>query len=49
MKVVQHWHRLPSEVMVSPVLKVFRTQLGMALGNLLYVTLSRSPCQPQLF
>lgn len=49
MKVVEHWHRLLSEVMVSPALEIFRTQLDIALGNKLHVALNRGLCQPQPF
>ncbi|KFV49786.1 hypothetical protein N341_01347, partial [Tyto alba] len=34
-KRVKHWHRLPREVLESPSLEIFKTQLSMALGNLI--------------
>ncbi|KFQ29981.1 hypothetical protein N332_13608, partial [Mesitornis unicolor] len=33
-RVVRHWHRLPSEVVDAPSLKVFKARLDRALGNL---------------
>ena len=38
-QVVEHWHRLPREVMESPSLEMLKTQLDTALNNLLYLTL----------
>ncbi|KAK4824134.1 hypothetical protein QYF61_010757 [Mycteria americana] len=34
MKTVKHWKRLPREVVQSPSLEVFKTQLDEALSNL---------------
>ncbi|KFQ26481.1 hypothetical protein N332_02684, partial [Mesitornis unicolor] len=33
-RVVRHWHRLPSEVVDAPSLEVFKARLDRALGNL---------------
>lgn len=35
METVKHWKRLPREAVQSPSMKVFKTQLDEALGNLL--------------
>lgn len=35
----EHWHRLPTEVVESPSLGVFRSHLDTVLGNQLLVTL----------
>lgn len=35
----EHWHRLTKEVVESPSLQIFKTQLVMVLGNLQYLTL----------
>jgi len=32
-RVAEYWHRLPREVVESPSLEIFRSHLGMALGN----------------
>lgn len=37
--VVEHWNRLPQEVMESLSLEIFKTHLDMVLGNLLSLTL----------
>lgn len=37
--VVEHWNRFPIEVMESPSLEIFTTQLDMVLGNLSSLTL----------
>ncbi|KFZ68892.1 hypothetical protein N338_08174, partial [Podiceps cristatus] len=34
MRVVKHWHRLPSEVVEAPSLDTFKARLDVALGNL---------------
>ena len=34
MKVVRHWHRLPTEVVDAPSLEVFKAGLDRALSNL---------------
>ncbi|KFQ01414.1 hypothetical protein N329_07660, partial [Haliaeetus albicilla] len=33
-RVVKHWHRLPSEVVDAPSLEVFKARLDGALSNL---------------
>ncbi|KFQ30041.1 hypothetical protein N332_00893, partial [Mesitornis unicolor] len=33
-RVVRHWHRLPTEVVDAPSLEVFKARLDRALGNL---------------
>lgn len=40
MRAVEHWHRLPKEIVESLPLEMFKTQLDMVLGNLPW--LSRS-------
>ncbi|KAK4830653.1 hypothetical protein QYF61_012533 [Mycteria americana] len=32
-RVTEHWHRLPREVVESPSLEIFNSHLGMVLGN----------------
>ena len=32
-KVTEHWHRLPREVVESPSLKILKSHLDMDLGN----------------
>ena len=38
-RVTEHWHRLPREAVESPSLEVFKSRLGMVLGNQIQVTL----------
>jgi len=38
-RVTEHWHRLPREVMESPPLEILRSHLDMVLGHQLKVTL----------
>lgn len=33
----EHWHRLPRETLESPSSEVLKSQLGVILGNLLWV------------
>ena len=33
--VVKHWKRFPEEVVESPSVEIFKTQLDVVLGNLL--------------
>jgi len=33
----EHWHGLPREVVESPSLEIFKTQLDMAPSNMLFV------------
>ncbi|KFZ57725.1 hypothetical protein N321_07626, partial [Antrostomus carolinensis] len=35
MRVVKHWHRLPSEVVEAPSLETFKVRLDGALSNLI--------------
>jgi len=35
LRVTQHWHRLPREVMDSPPLEIFKTRLDAVLCSLL--------------
>ncbi|KFV78601.1 hypothetical protein N308_02111, partial [Struthio camelus australis] len=34
-RVPEHWHRLPREVVESPSLEIFKTRLDVILGNVL--------------
>ncbi|KFV80931.1 hypothetical protein N308_12053, partial [Struthio camelus australis] len=34
-RVREHWHRLPREVVESPSLEIFKTRLDVILGNML--------------
>jgi len=38
-RVVEHWKRLPREIVESLSLHVFKTQLDAVLSNLLYLAL----------
>lgn len=38
-RVIQHWHRLPGEVVHSPSLETHKSHLGTVLDNLLLVAL----------
>jgi len=42
MRVVRHWHRLPTETVDALSLEVFKTRLDGALSNLVYS--GRYPC-----
>jgi len=39
LRVAEHWHRLPREVVESPALEIFKPHLDKVLCNLLWVTL----------
>jgi len=38
-RVTEHWHQLPREVVESPSLEIFRSHLDPFLGNKLYMAL----------
>lgn len=38
-RLINHWKRLPREVVESQFLQIFKAQLDMALSNLLYLTI----------
>jgi len=39
-RVVQHWNRLPIEVVDAPSLETFKVRLDGALSNLIYLKMS---------
>ena len=39
-RVTEHWHRLPRDIVGSPSLEMFRTRLDMVLGSLLKADLA---------
>jgi len=40
MRVVKHWHGLPSEVVEAPSLETFKARLDRALSNLIWLRIS---------
>ena len=58
MRVVEHWHRLLQEAVISPSFKILKIYQVVALGNMFWVTMlvqgldemiSRDAFQPLLF
>ena len=46
LRVTEHWHRLPKEVVESASLEIFQTRLDKVLCSLLWVTLLRQGLGP---
>ena len=40
LRVVEHWHRLPREVVDAPSLETFKARLDGALSNLIWLEMS---------
>jgi len=40
MRVVEHWHRLPSEAVDAPSLETFKARLDRTLSNLIWLKMS---------
>ncbi len=40
MRVVEHWNRLPREVVDAPSLETFKARLDRALSNLIWLEMS---------
>jgi len=40
MRVVQHWHRLPREVVDAPSVEAFKARVDRAVSNLIWLKMS---------
>lgn len=47
-QMMQRWHRLSREAMVSPFQEIFKNHMDMVLGNLHWVSLLEKRCSDQM-